>query len=149
MSLSDEEGENKLKGRGCLVDVRHQDREVPNQEAQRRLDMDMRMIPLPSGGSGPPTHNLAPPLPPPPMPPFQSEFRQPNVPFSHDGPNNFRQNESNNYHPNQMPPFQPPNFGPNQPNYQDYNFHDKHDRYPESMDDKRGRLLQRPDHGFR
>lgn len=132
MEMSDDETDNKPKGR-VLVDLRSQDRDMRiGGPPSSHLDMDMRMIPLPTGqmpgsrGQLQDMHLMHSGPPPPPPPPFhqgQSNFRQEQP--------DFHCNQSVNFHPNQ-PNFHqnrpPPNFLSNQqdfhPNQQD--FHQLH-----------------------
>ncbi|XP_043472767.1 uncharacterized protein LOC122505321 isoform X2 [Leptopilina heterotoma] len=108
MELSDDENEVKQKGRGVLVDVRTQDRNMrpppPVPETSHHMDMDMRMIPLP-GGCGPQdVHNIhqAPPPPPPPLP--SQQFHHRSADFQQNNPIEFRQNEGN-FQSEGHPPF--------------------------------------------
>ncbi|KAI4493930.1 hypothetical protein M0804_002106 [Polistes exclamans] len=150
MEMSDDEVDSKPKGR-ILVDVRSQDRDMramnPVQSGQtQHLDMDMRMIPLPSTQMSVPrgqilqdVHVIHPgPPPPPPPPQFHqppNNFHQTPADFHHNAPVDFHPNQPN-FHQNRPPP---PNFLKNQQeflpgqqsfhevhqqNQQDFEYHD-------------------------
>ncbi|CAK9829079.1 Regulation of nuclear pre-mRNA domain-containing protein 2, partial [Anthophora retusa] len=139
MEMSDDETDSKPKGR-VLVDVRSQDRDmrVGNQSAtSQHMDMDMRMIPLPTGQM-PGSHgqimqdvhmmHSGPPPPPPPPPQFH-----PGQPF-HQDQTDFRHNPSAEFHPAQSNFHQnrpPPNFIQNQQDFGQQEFHQMHQTQPE------------------
>ncbi|XP_066590062.1 uncharacterized protein [Prorops nasuta] len=174
MEMSDEESDNKQKGR-VLVDVRTQDRDmrVPlsSQGAQsKHMDMDMRMIPLPSGQMPSAPRNqmmsdVRPMHPGPPLPP-PSQFHQSQSGFH--SSQEFRRNPPIDFHSN--PNFHqnpPPNFLPNQSdfrsgqqefphhqNQQDFDFHENRQSLGMNQDfmgdsPLRGRYLSSLDHQHR
>ncbi|KAK2576925.1 hypothetical protein KPH14_005544 [Odynerus spinipes] len=138
MEMSDDEADNKPKGR-ILVDVRSQDRDMramnPAQSGQtQHLDMDMRMIPLPSsqmsvsrGQMMQDVHVMHPGPPPPPPPPQfhqpQNNFHQAQSDFHHNAPVDFHPNQPN-FHQNRPPP----NFLQNQQEFLpgQQSFHEVH-----------------------
>ncbi|XP_076623017.1 uncharacterized protein LOC143342724 isoform X1 [Colletes latitarsis] len=151
MEMSDDETDSKPKGR-VLVDVRSQDRDMrvgnPSASSQH-MDMDMRMIPLPSGQM-PGSHgqmmqdvrmmHSGPPPPPPPPPQFhpgQPSFHQDQADFRHNPSGDFHPSQSN-FHQNRPPPsfLQNQDFGQqefhpmhqNQPDFpqQDFEYRDNH-----------------------
>ncbi|EZA60065.1 uncharacterized protein LOC113563395 isoform X2 [Ooceraea biroi] len=108
MEMSDDETDSKPKAR-VLVDLRSQDRDmrIGPPSSSSHLDMDMRMISLPSGqmprgGQLVQDVHLMRPGPPPPLPPQ----------FQHQGQGGFRQEQPEFSHRNQ-----PVDFHPNQPNF--------------------------------
>ena len=110
MELSDDETEGKQKGRGVLVDVRSQDRDmrapISMPPPSHHMDMDMRMIPLPAGCGPQDVQNIHQAPPPPPPPPQQFHHRPPDF---NRAPPDFQQNNSMDFRPNQG------NFRPNAP----------------------------------
>ncbi|XP_076248879.1 uncharacterized protein LOC143188477 isoform X2 [Calliopsis andreniformis] len=135
MEMSDDETDSKPKGR-VLVDVRSQDRDLrignPSATSQH-MDMDMRMIPLPTGQM-PGSHgqmiqdvhmmHSGPPPPPPPPPQFH-----PNQPSFHQDQSDFRHNPSADFLPSQSNFHQnrpPPNFLQNQQDFGQQEFHQMH-----------------------
>lgn len=135
MEMSDDETDSKPKGR-VLVDVRSQDRDmrigVPSGSSH--LDMDMRIIPLPSGqlpgprGGGQDMRLMHSGPPPPPLPQFQRQdqggFRQEQPEFSHRNQSvDFRSNQPN-FRQNRPPS----NFMPNQQDFHSnqQDFHQLH-----------------------
>ncbi|XP_033331838.1 uncharacterized protein LOC117223588 isoform X1 [Megalopta genalis] len=133
MEMSDDETDSKPKGR-VLVDVRSQDRDmrVGNPPPSQHMDMDMRMIPLPSGQMpgphGPMMQDVhmhsGPPPPPPPPPQFhpnQAPFHQDQGDFRHNPPSDFHPSQSN-FHQNRPPP----GFLQNQQDFGQQEFHQMH-----------------------
>ena len=135
MEMSDDETDSKPKGR-VLVDVRPQDRDMrvgnPSGPSQH-MDMDMRMIPLPSGQMPGPHGQMmqdvhmmhsGPPPPPPPPPQFH-----PNQPSFHQDQSDFRHNPSGDFHSSQSNFHQnrpPPSFLQNQQDFGQQDFHPMH-----------------------
>ncbi|KZC04882.1 Regulation of nuclear pre-mRNA domain-containing protein 2 [Dufourea novaeangliae] len=131
MEMSDDETDSKPKGR-VLVDVRSQDRDmrVGNPPPSQHMDMDMRMIPLPSGQMPGPHGSMmqdvhmmhsGPPPPPPPPPQFH-----PNQGSFHQDQGEFRHNPSSDFHPSQSGFHQnrpPPSFLQNQQDFGPQDFH--------------------------
>jgi len=133
MEMSDDETDSKPKGR-VLVDLRSQDRDMrigAPPSSSSHLDMDMRMISLPSGQIPGPrsgqvvqdVHLMRPGLPPPPPPQFQHQgqggFRQEQSEFSHHNQTvDFHSNQSN-FRQNRPPP----NFLSNQQDFHQQEFH--------------------------
>lgn len=121
MEMSDDENDSKPKGR-VLVDLRSQDRDMrvgPSLSTSSHLDMDMRMIPLPSGQmpgsrSQLPSQDVrlmhaGPPPPPPPLQFHQNQagFRQEQSDFHRSSQSvDFRPSQSS-FHQNR-PPLPPP-----------------------------------------
>lgn len=114
MEMSDDETDSKPKGR-VLVDLRSQDRDMRVGLSSSHLDMDMRMIPLPTGQMPGSRGQLVqdvhlmhagPPPPPPPPPQFhqgQSGFRQEQTEFHRNQSVDFHGNQQN-FHQNRPPP---------------------------------------------
>uniref|UniRef100_A0A0C9RCZ4 Regulation of nuclear pre-mRNA domain-containing protein 2 n=1 Tax=Fopius arisanus TaxID=64838 RepID=A0A0C9RCZ4_9HYME len=138
MEMSDEETDSKQKNR-ILVDVRTQDRDM-RPGPPHHLDMDMRVIPLPSPiprNHPPDIRNMHPGPPLPPLPPFRQNH--PDFPPNHP---NFRGNLS--LPPNFLPP-QPdfsPDFHPNRPDMYDF----QENQRPDFHDDRRFSLDHLPHH---
>lgn len=126
MEMSDDEADGKQKGNRVLVDLRPQDRDMRPllPPPGHHLDMDMRMIPLPSGQmpllQGQDSHGIR---------QNQSQFHHNQQDFRGNQLNfrgnhmEFHQNQQPNFHQNQQIEFrhdsnvrqnQPPNFHPNQ-----------------------------------
>ncbi|XP_015119557.1 serine/arginine repetitive matrix protein 1 [Diachasma alloeum] len=144
MEMSDEETDSKQKNR-ILVDVRAQDRDM-RPGPLHHVDMDMRVIPLPSPiprNPPPDLRNMHPGPPLPPLPPYRQNH--PDFPPNHPNHLNFRGNP--NLPPNFLPPQPdfPPDFHPNRPDMYDF----QENQHPDFHDDRRfppDHLQQHPQH---
>ncbi|XP_017764357.1 PREDICTED: uncharacterized protein LOC108553826 [Eufriesea mexicana] len=159
MEMSDDETDSKPKGR-VLVDVRSQDRDmrVGNQAASsQHMDMDMRMIPLPTGQM-PGSHgqimqdvhmmHSGPPPPPPPPPQFH-----PGQPSFHQDQSDFRHNSATEFHPAQSNFHQnrpPPNFIQNQQDFgpEFHHMHQTQSDFPKQDFEYRENHALRPNQEF-